>query len=338
MHMKPIPTPIRILTLALLLGAATAQAQAPDRIVLQPHDVDLTYPAEAVIEAVKQTTVAAQVQGRVVDVRVDAGQRVKAGELLMRIDEREAAQNLAGAQAGLINAEANVKRMRNLFAQKFISQAALDKAEADYKAAAAVAGQAGTVASFSNITAPISGIVAQRQIELGDMATPGRPLLTLFEPKGLRAVAEIPQSKLADVRRSARAQVEFPELGQWVQASRVEILPTADPLSHGVRARVYLPDGTAGVIPGVFARVHFVVGKARKLTVPAAAVLRRGEVSAVYVLAQERAPSLRQVRLGEPMAGGELEVLAGLSAGETIALDPVKTGILLKQQGTSGQK
>jgi RND family efflux transporter MFP subunit len=334
MHMNPT----RFLSFAVLFSAAAVHAQVPASVTLQPHEVDVTYPAEAVVEAVKQTTVAAQVQGRIVDVRADAGQKVRAGELLMRIDEREAAQNLAGARATLTNAEANLARTRNLFAQKFISQAALDKAEADYKAAAAQAGQAGTVASFSNITAPIAGIVAQRQIELGDMATPGRPLLTIFEPKGLRAIAEIPQYKLAEVRRNIRAKVEFPELGLWVDASRVEILPTADARSHGVTARVYLPEGAAGVIPGVFARVHFVVGKSTKLTVPAAAVLRRGEVSAVYVLTGNQAPSLRQVRLGEALAGGELEILAGLSAGETVALDPVKTGILLKQPSASGAK
>jgi len=329
--MKSLSFPSLLAVLFVFGAGAQAAAEPPASILIAPREVDLTYPAEAVIEAVKQATVAAQVQGRVVEVRVDAGQRVRAGDLLLRIDEREAAQNLAGAQATLGNAEANLARTRNLFAQKFISQAALDKAEADYKAAAAQAGQAGTVATFSNITAPISGIVAQRSIELGEMATPGRPLLTLFEPSGLRAVAEIPQYKLGDMRRALRAKIELPELGRWFDAKRVEVLPTADSRSHGVRARVYLPDDAAGVIPGAFARVHFVIGSARKLAVPAQAVLRRGEVTAVYVLSPDRAPSLRQVRLGEPLVGGELEVLAGLAAGERIASDPIKTGILLKQ-------
>jgi RND family efflux transporter MFP subunit len=323
---------------AVTLATSPVYAQTTATVTVVPHDVDLTYPAEAVVEAVKQATVAAQVQGRLVEVRVDAGQKVRAGQLLMRIDEREAAQGLAGAKATLVNAEANLNRTKNLVAQKFLSQAALDKAEADYKAAAAQAGQAGTVATFSSITAPISGVVAQRQIELGEMASPGRPLLTIFEPKGLRAIAEIPQYKLSEVRRADHAKVEFPELGLWVDATRVEVLPTADARSHGVRARVYLPDDISGVIPGVFARVHFVIGKARKLTVPPQAILRRGEVSAVYVLVPNQAPSLRQVRLGEAVAGGELEVLAGLSSGESIAIDPVKTGILLKQASSSSQK
>ncbi len=318
---------------AALAWTLSSFAQAPATATVELRDVDSTYAAEAVIEAVKQATVAAQVQGRIIDVRVDAGQKVRAGEVLMRIDEREAAQGVAGAQATLVNAKAAYERSRNLFAQKFISRAALDKAEADYKAASAAAGQAGTVASFSTITAPIAGVVALRQAELGEMATPGRPLLTLFEPRGMRAVAEIPQYKLADLRQAPRARIEFPETGQWLDAARVELLPTADARSHSVRARVYLPETASGVIPGMFARVHFVVGKARKLTVPAEAVVRRGEVSAVYVIDAAGAPRLRQVRLGEVVPGGGFEVLAGISAGEKIALDPVKTGILLKQTG-----
>ncbi|HTY99708.1 MAG TPA: biotin/lipoyl-binding protein, partial [Rhodocyclaceae bacterium] len=139
--------------LAGLLPLAQAQT-APATAVIEAREVDVTYPAEATVEAVRQATVAAQVAGRVVDVRVDAGQRVKAGELLMRLDAREAAENLAGAQAQAIQAKASLERSRSLFEKKFISQAALDKAEADYKAAAAQAGAAGAGLSHGSVTAP----------------------------------------------------------------------------------------------------------------------------------------------------------------------------------------
>jgi len=312
-----------------LPGIARAQALATAMVELR--EVDQTYPAEAVVEAVRQATIAAQMQGRVVEARFDAGSRVKAGEVLMRLDEREAAQGQAGAQAQLANARAAWERNRNLLAQKFISQAAFDKAEADYKAAAASAGQAGTVTGFATIHAPFSGIVAQRHVELGEMAGPGKALISVFDPKSLRVVASIPQHKLAEVRQAPRARVEFPETGKWVDASRVEILPTADTQTHVIKARVYLPDNLEGILPGMFVRAHFVTGKARKLLVPAAAVLRRGELTGVYVVDEKATPHLRQVRLGESVAGSDIEVLAGLAPGEKIALDPVKAGIALKQ-------
>jgi RND family efflux transporter MFP subunit len=251
----------------------------------------------------------------------------------MRIDAREAAENVAAAKAQLVQAEANHQRSQNLFKQKFVSQAALDTAEATLKSARAQATAAGAGASHATVTAPIAGIVAQRHAELGDLATPGKPLFTLFAPGGLRAVASVPQYKLKEVRKAQTAKVELPEILGWRDGVRIEVLPTIDPQSHTATVRVYLTDAD-DLVPGMSARVHFVTGQARKLTVPARAILRRGEISAVYVLKDDKSglrPHLRQVRLGEPVADGEIEVLSGLAAGETVSLDPVKTGIELKQ-------
>jgi RND family efflux transporter MFP subunit len=315
-------------TLATPLLAAEP---APAAVKLQVREVALTYPAEGVVEAIRQATVAAQVAGRVIEVRADAGKAVKQGELLMRIDAREAAEGVAGAQAQLAQARASYERTKSLVAQKFMSPAALDQSEAAWKAAQASAGASGATLSHANVVAPMSGIVAQRHTELGEMASPGKPLLTVFDPRGMRVIASVPQFKLAEVRKNAKAKVEFPEIGLWIDAVRVEILPSADARSHTVTARLTLPDNIEGIIPGMAARAHFIAGRGAKLTVPASAVLRRGEVTAVYVLDDKGQPRMRQVRLGEAVAGGELEVLAGLASGDTVSLDPVKTGIALKQ-------
>lgn len=330
--------------LCIVIPAYSASPVASHGVV-EYREVDLTYPAEAVVEAVSQATVAAQVQGRVVQARVDAGDRVKRGDLLMRIDEREATQAVAGseaqvaqAQAQLANAKSGYERAKNLYVQKFVSSAALDQAEASYKAAqaqleAALAnrGQMSTTKSFTAINAPLTGIVAQRHTELGEMASPGKPLVTIFDPKGLRVVANIPQYKLSDVSKSLRAKVSFPETGRWIDAAGVTVLPIADARTHVVRVRVALPENTQDVLPGMFARVHFVVGRAKKLLVATQAIIRRGEISAVYVLDAQGTPQLRQVRLGETADATSTEVLAGLSPGEQVALDPVKAGIRLKQ-------
>ena len=313
---------------ALLMAPAFAQIAT---VTVEARDVDLTYPAEAVVEAVRQATVAAQVPGRVIEVRADAGQRVQKGQLLMRIDAREAAEGEAGAQAQLIQAKANYERTKNLFAQKFVSSSALDKAEADYKAAQAVAGASGATVSHAAVTAPMAGIVALRQTELGEMASPGKPLVTVYDPKSLRVIASIPQYKLAEVKRAGRAKLEFPDAGLWIDATRVEVLPTADMRSHSVTARLYLPANVEGVIPGMAARAHFVTGAGRKLTVPPKAVIRRGEVTGVYVVDAQNAPRLRQVRLGEMLGNGEIEVLAGLASGDKVSLDPIQSGIQIKQ-------
>ncbi len=307
-----------------------ANAVVPVSVVVQAREVDLGFPVEATVEAVRQATVAAQVAGRILDVRVDAGQRVKQGELLMRIDAREAAGSDATAKATLAQARAAYERTKNLHAQKFVSQAALDQAAAAWKAAEGVAASAGAGLTHGTVSAPISGLVAQRHAEAGEMATPGKPLITIFDPKGMRVIASLPQYKLAELKKSPRARIEFPESGRWIEVQRIEILPTVDPRSHTATARLYLADNLEGVVPGSYARAHFTVGQAKKLTVPPAAVLRRGEVTAVYVIDDKGAARLRQVRLGEAVAGGELEVLAGINSGERVSLTPQKTGIEAK--------
>ena len=125
------------------------------------------------------------------------------------------------------------------------------------------------------------------------------------------------------------ARVEFPELGKWVDSNSVQLLPTADAATHVSQVRVSLPE-MPDAMPGMFARVHFVTGQAEKLTVPVTAVLRRGEVAAVYVQMADNRLSLRQLRLGDAVGRGEVEVLAGLANGDKVVTDPVKAAIQLK--------
>ena len=339
--------PMIKLALVLLLFGLLPLAQAAVPFAIAPvayREVDQTYDAEALVEAVNQSTVAAQIAGRIVQINFDVGDYVKQGQVIMRIDASQVSQALAGskaqvaqAQAGLQNARANYERTQQLFAQKFVSQAALDKALAEYKASQAQAqaslagaGVAATTQSFATIVAPFSGVVAARHVELGEMAAPGKPLMTGFDPKDLRVVADIPQYKLAEVRAAVRTMVEIPSLNKWVQATGITVLPAADAKTHTTRVRIDLPQNMRDVIPGIYARAHFAVGKSKKLLVPAAAVIRRSEVTAVYVVDKE-AVHFRQIRLGEPAGQNEVEVLAGLMPGEMVALEPAKAGIFLKK-------
>ena len=322
---------LRFSVFGLFLASTVAFAAEPLPVItVKPHAVDVAFPAESLVEAVQQTTVGAQVAGRVLEVKVDAGQTVKKGDLLMRIDAREAAEAARAAEAQYANAKVTYDRTKSLVGQKFMSAAALDKARADYDAATANRAAAGASESHATIVSPLTGIVARRHAELGDMATPGKPLFTIYEPGGLRVTASIPQYRLNDMRNVKTARVEFPELGKWVDALSVKMLPTADTATHVSQVRVTLPP-VPEATPGMFARVHFVLGQSEKLTVPATAVVRRGEVAAVYVLGTDNRPSLRQLRLGDTVGAGEIEILAGLAAGDKVATDPVKAAIVLKQ-------
>ena len=342
--------PLALLAAAALLVAACDSAAPPAAppataklatATAELREVELTNSAEAVVEAVRQSTVSAQVSGRIVDIRFDVGDRVQKGDVILRIDERAASQAVAAseaqvreAEAALANARANYERTKQLVAQKFVSQAALDKAEADFKAAEsrrkatlAGAGAAATEKSFTTIVAPYGGVVSARHVQLGEMAAPGKPLLTGFDPTGLRVVATVPSAQVPAIQAGARARIEVPSLGRWVDVKSVTVVPSADPRTHTTQVRLDLPDDAKGLLPGVFARAHFVTGRSPRLMVPREAVLRRSEVTAVYVVDAKGEPRLRQVRVGTASDEKSIEVLAGLQAGEKVALEPVKAGM-----------
>lgn len=331
---------------ALVVTAAPLFAMAQlATVVAEVRAVDQTYPAEGVVEAVRQATLAAQIAGRIVELRVDAGQAVAKGQVLARIDEREAAQavaeseaRIARAEADAGNARANYERTKRLVEQKFVSQAALDKALADLNSAqaqvsASRAGsqQAAAARSHTVIVAPFSGIVAIRHVELGEMASTGRPIVTLFDPKDLRVVAWVPQARLAEIRAHASAIIEFPNLDQRIKAKQVTVLPSADARTHTTQVRAELPDMLRGAYPGMFARARFATGRVSKLVIPARSVVYRSEVAGAYVIGAKGEVQFRQLRLGEPAGEDGIEVLAGVVRGERVALDPVAALSQLKR-------
>lgn len=320
--------------------------QAAEQLAVAPvqyREVAQTISADGVVEATRQSTVSAQISGRVTAVLFDVGDTVKKGQVILRIDERASAQALAGSQAQVMqtqaelqNAKSNYERSRQLYAQKFISQAALDKAQADYQAAqaqaaASVAGAEQSVLEHAHaaVVAPYGGVVAARLVELGEMVTVGKPLMTGFDPAQMRVIVNVPQYRLAEIGARPQAVVELPTLQRRVKAAAVLVQPVADARTHSTQVRVSLPANEAGIYPGMFVRVNFVVGKASKLLIPASAVLRRSEVVAVYVVDDKGVSRLRQVRVGDTTGQNEIEVLSGLNAGEQVARDPVKAGMSL---------
>ena len=299
------------------------------------------YAADGMLEAVRQTAIAAQVAGRITDLRVKVGDTVKAGQVLARVDERVAAQQALASQAQVAAAEAQLDaarreyaRSQRLFGKQYLSQAAMEQAEAQYKATEAQvranmaqAGVASTQTSFHTVQAPYAGVIAEVACELGDTAAPGKPLIRIYDPAALRVVATLPESYARALAPGRAAKLEFPgaaEALRWQTSVSVTLLPTADPTSHTVQVRLALPGKLAGLTPGMFARAYLPVsaGPVGRLTLPAQAVITQTELQAVYVVDKQGRAQLRQVRLGHG-AGDRVEVLAGVQAGERVALDPV---------------
>jgi RND family efflux transporter MFP subunit len=341
------------LVAALAAGAQAALAADVPLVAAQRGSAGGSLSIEGHIQPVRQATVAAQIGGNVMALLVKAGDRVKAGQPIARIDERDAAAGVLRSEAGLAQAEAEARnarvaldRTRELRAQGFVSQAALDTAETQYKAAQAgvqqaqaARSQAALARGFAVVTAPFDGVVLATHLEAGDLASPGRPIATLYAPGAMRATAQVPLSQADGARRATRVEVELAS-GQRVAPTTRTELASADPVSQTVEWRLDLPaSALPGLVPGQVARVHFSGAAAPAtaadgpLRVPASAVLRRGELTAVYV-AQGQGFQLRAVRLGADRGSDGIEILAGLKPGEQVAADAVRAGLAAARPAT----
>lgn len=295
------------------------------------------------IEAVNQGTVSAQTSGRVAELPFDVNDFVDEGAVIMRFTDTEqrAALNraeaaLAEARARLANAETEFERGEKMIANNTIAQSRFDQLKAERDSAqarlrAAVAGvdTAKEQLEYTVVRAPYAGIVSERHVELGELVRPGQPLISGLSLQSLRVNVDVPQSMFNPVRTIGKAFVYVE--GKRIEAESLTFFPVADTGSNTFRVRVNLPDGAATLFPGMFVKVGFVVGETRRLLIPAEAIVRRSELSGVYVTDGDRV-ALRQVRLGRTF-DGSIEVLSGLDAGESVALDPVEAAIWLKEQG-----
>ena len=348
----------RLLLASGLLAMGAAQAADPAPASAGPQVPVVAVGAQAVagsaefdgsLQAVRQSVLSAQASGRIATLSVKAGDRVKAGQVLAVIDDRatqagvaQAQAGVAQAQASLANARAAYERTKELRAQGFIAQAALDSALAQYRAAeagaaAARAGQtqASVAQGFTRLTAPYDGWVLATHAEAGALAMPGAPILTVYAPQPIRAVVHVPASQQPLALAASQVEVQLPGTDKWVSPAAKTTVPAADPVSQTVEWRLNLSDADgAGQVPGRQVKVRFVGSAAQaapqRLVVPATALLRRGELTGVYVVTTKgdaaKGFALRAVRTGATHGEG-VEVLAGLKAGDQVALDPVRAGL-----------
>jgi hypothetical protein len=176
------------------------------------------------------------------------------------------------------------------------------------------------------VTAPFDGWVLQTQAEAGDLAVPGKPLLTLYAPLPLRVVVQVPVSRAGAARSASLLEILLPD-GRWVKPAAKSTVPSADPVSQTVEWRLELTAESAkALLPGQQVRVRFAGAQVSRLLAPVGSVLRRGELTAVYVVSG-KGFALRTVRLGASHGAQGVEILAGLAEGERIALDPVQAGM-----------
>ena len=311
-----------------------AQAGTLATFIVVLASVPETRALDGVVEAVNEATVAAQTSGRVAEILYDVNDVVPAGAVILRLRGTEQRAGLDQAEAALqevtarrAEARQRLQRISDIYARGVVPRATLDEAtansgaiEAQVAAARAAADRAREGVAYTQVKAPFAGIVTQRHVRVGETVTAGTPLMSGMSLEKLRVVVDVPQSLLPAIRAHRQGQVIVN--GNIVAAAALTLFPVADASANTFRVRLDLPPGTQGVQPGMFVKTAFVTGMVERMLIPFASLVQRGEVTAVYVAANDGTVALRQVRAGHRFANGRIEVLAGLSPGEKIARDP----------------
>ena len=323
---------IRVLLLMLASSVLTAETVETQTVRRAPlHE---TVHLDGLIEAVQQSTVSAQTSGTVVELPFDVDDSVAAGDLILRLEDSEQQSRLRQAEAGLEEARSGLQNARQQFtrieaiherglvSRQEFDQASnnLSAAEARVERAQATVAEAQKQLDYTRIIAPYGGILTERHVELGESVNPGQPLLSGLSLEQLRVVVDLPQ-KYADLARSERQATVTLADGRVLETGELTFYPYANPETHTFRLRLRLNEPNGSLFPGMLVKVGVPVASREVLWIPAAALVQRSELRAVFVLNRNDQPRLRQIRVGV-REDGRLEVLAGLSEGERVVINP----------------
>jgi len=267
------------------------------------------------LQAIHQAVIAAKITGTILDIPVVLGERVEKGALLVKINAEEISARLLQAQAQLAQARRNLQREEKLLKQQASTPETVKTMKDTLAVAQAGYHEAASMLSYTTINAPFSGVITQKIVNNGDLATPGAALLHLENPKQLQVIAPVPESLILQIHQGDTLTLHIPAVTQELSGTIGEISPIVD--SHSRTSLVKINFAPApGLRTGMFARVQLPGKVTTTLMVPETAIVPFGQMEKIFVVQKNRA-QLRLVRSGRHR-NGEVEILSGLKAGEEI--------------------
>ncbi len=330
---KPAVGVVGFVALTVYTGGGCAKRQAPGvveapvgeplpagaqtltiRKVIEPARVEVP----GTIASETRIQLSAKMPAHVRRVMVTAGLAVKAGQELIALDDREIREQLAAADAQLRQAEAEYQRAKSLRAEGAATEQQLLAAETGRDAARAQVERARVMLSYAVIASPIDGIVTERRVEEGDLAGPGQPLVSVYDPNRMRIEAAVPSRLIGYLKPGEAVEVVVTNPEGRRRAVVTEIVSEIDPATRTQKVKALLDDA-AGLQPGAFARLVVVAEPVAAIRVPESAVRRVGQLETVRVVWEGRMIR-RLVRTGA-RRDGWVEILAGLDEGETVVTD-----------------
>ena len=270
------------------------------------------------IEAVNRVEIAAKVSGNIMQLPVVLGSPVKKGDLLVSISAGEIDAKLDQSKAQLEKARRNLERERKLLAQKAATRETVRSLEESVSIANAAYQEALTFKRYTEIKAPIDGRVTRKHVQVGDLATPGKPLINIEDSSRLQVTTDIPERFISRVRQGDRLSIEVPSAGMTIDGIVAEVAPTANPMTRTAPVKLDI-ESHPELHGGQFVRVTLASKAAQTLTVPGNALVPIGQMERLFVVEDGQA-QLRLVRSGERY-GDRVEILSGLARGEHVVTE-----------------
>lgn len=402
--MKRLSLLIVMVTLVLACSKKPESPQPPPIVsglkvdIVQASMMDDYYEAVGTVRAKNSSVVAAKIMGNITALHVREGDVVRAGQVLVEIENRDAGIQLQKTRAGVREAqdsleevERNIRaaesaraaalanerlakatfgRYQMLFERRSVSPQEFDENRARYEVAKAESERADRMlqvvkarrsqvqaridqakadvanaqvyAGYSRLAAPIAGVVVSKQADVGSMAMPGTPLLTIENSSHYQLEASVEESQLTKIGLHDRARVVIEAVGAAeVEGTVEEIVPAADPASRSYIVKVGLPNVSGAQFrSGLYGKARFITGQRKVLAIPQVAIVQQGQLTGAFVVDQSGVARLRLIKTGTNF-GDRLEVLSGLTEGEQIVSEGVKAirdGTRVRDAGVDPQR
>lgn len=319
-----------LIPVTLTVALAACSAEDPGRIPMDAAPADVTVSAAArapsvetfpaVVVSERSAEVATRMSGSVQRVLVDVGARVREGDLLVRLDAADIQARVAAAEANVTLAERSHARIESLAADGAASQAELDEVTARLEATRAQLQEARAQDTYAELRAPFTGEITSRAVDPGDLAVPGRPLLTMVAPGALKVTAELPAHRAGSLAPGQAVSVRVAGLSRPLAAEVVRVVNALGAGSRTFRVEARILDAPASILSGAYARLELRGDGDGPRWIPADAVVRRGQLRGVYTVEADTL-RLRWVRLGQEVDGA-VELLAAPEGGLTVVRRP----------------
>lgn len=342
-----------VIALGVLIAAGCGPSQEPTKSGERPSAAAPQQPLQVAIIEVKtsqvpvsvevtgqvtpvyQATLASRIQGMIDHLLVREGTVVRRGDTLIVLDNRDLEAELSRMTAELDNARAQRDRMEDLYHKDAVSKQELENATRTYRVAEAGRNAVLAQLSYTIVKAPFDGVITEKKVERGELASPGQPLLRMEDPAQLRLEATVAESDVRVVSVGSSVPVVIDALGTSPLKGTVsQILPAGDPQTHTFTMKVELPT-TAGLKSGMFGRLRLEKGVSTTLLLPRSSFIERGELASLFVVGSDHVARLRWVKIGRTLEQG-VEVLSGVDAGERVVADASKgrDGLLVQDMTT----